>query len=83
MSSYQAYKKNVLKDPEIKAEYEALEPEFDIIQALFQQKININFIFSKSSKRKDLPFRFCSRSRVFFCSAGHRKINRNRIRANR
>ena len=39
MSSYQAYKKNVLKDPEIKAEYEALEPEFDIIQALIDARL--------------------------------------------
>ena len=34
MSSYKEYKEKVLKNPEIKAEYDALEAEYDIIQAM-------------------------------------------------
>lgn len=32
MSSYNEFKKELLKNPEVKAEYDALEPEFNIIQ---------------------------------------------------
>ena len=39
MRSYEAYKEKVLKDnPEVKAEYDALQPEFDIIQAAIDEK---------------------------------------------
>lgn len=34
MSSFNAYQKEQLKDPAVKAEYDALEPEFSIIQAM-------------------------------------------------
>ena len=33
MSNYKDYKKKVLQNPEIKSEYDALQPEYDIIQA--------------------------------------------------
>lgn len=32
MSSYKDYKKRALQNPEVKAEYDALQPEYDIIQ---------------------------------------------------
>ena len=39
MRSYEEYKEKVLKDnPEVKAEYDALQPEFDIIQATIDEK---------------------------------------------
>ena len=39
MRSYEAYKEKVLKDnPEVKEEYDALQPEFDIIQATIDEK---------------------------------------------
>ena len=31
MSSYKDYKKRALQNPEVKAEYDALQPEYDII----------------------------------------------------
>ena len=31
MSNYKDYKKKVLQNPEIKSEYDALQPEYDII----------------------------------------------------
>ena len=34
MSSYKAYKQKALQNPEVKAEYDALQPEYDIIQAM-------------------------------------------------
>lgn len=34
MTSYKDFKKQALKDPEVKAEYDALQPEYDIIQAM-------------------------------------------------
>ena len=38
MSSYEEYKEKVLKNPEIKAEYDALEAEYDIIQAMIDAR---------------------------------------------
>ena len=40
MSSYREYKEKALKDPEIKAEYDSLEAEYDIIQAMIDARIN-------------------------------------------
>ena len=34
MSSYKDYKKKALQNPEVKAEYDVLQPEYDIIQTL-------------------------------------------------
>ena len=38
MSSYKEYKEKVLKNPENKAEYDALEAEYDIIQAMIDAR---------------------------------------------
>jgi transcriptional regulator with XRE-family HTH domain len=38
MSSYRDYKKKALEDPAVKAEYDALQPEYDIIQAMIQAR---------------------------------------------
>ena len=38
MSSYKKYKERVLKDPELKAEYDSLQPEYDIIKAMIQAR---------------------------------------------
>ena len=42
MSSYNDYKKRVLQNPEIKAEYDALQPEYDIIQAMIDARVQQN-----------------------------------------
>lgn len=42
MSSYKEYKKKVLDNPEVKAEYDALQPEYDLIQAMIDARINQN-----------------------------------------
>lgn len=38
MSSYNEYKKKALGDPAVKAEYDALQPEYDIIQAMIDAR---------------------------------------------
>jgi len=40
MSSYEEHKKKSLEDPEIRAEYEKLQPEFDIIRAMLDARIS-------------------------------------------
>ena len=40
MRSYREYKEKALKDPEVKAEYDSLEAEYDIIQAMIDARIN-------------------------------------------
>jgi len=38
MSSYRDYKEKALRNPDVKAEYDALEPEYDIIQAMIDAR---------------------------------------------
>ena len=38
MSSYNDYKRKALENPDVKAEYEALQPEYDIIQAMIDAR---------------------------------------------
>ena len=40
MSSYREYKEKALKDSEVKSEYDSLEAEYDIIQAMIDARIN-------------------------------------------
>ena len=42
MSSYNEYKENALKDYRVKTEYEALQPEYDLIQALIDARTSQN-----------------------------------------
>ena len=38
MSSYREYKEKALQDSEVRAEYDALQPEYDIIQAMIEAR---------------------------------------------
>ena len=42
MSSYKDYKKRALQNPEVKAEYDSLQPEYDIIQAMIDARVQQN-----------------------------------------
>ena len=42
MSSYKDYKKRALQNPEVKAEYDALQPKYDIIQAMIDARVRQN-----------------------------------------
>ena len=48
MSSYKDYKKKALQNPDVKKEYDALAPEYDIIQAM------IDACKSQNLTQKDL-----------------------------
>ncbi len=51
MSSYKIYKQKVLQNPEVKAEYDALQPEYDIIQAMIDARIKQNMTQKDLSAR--------------------------------
>lgn len=42
MSSYRAYKQKALQNPDVKAEYDAMQPEYDIIQAMIDARLKQN-----------------------------------------
>ena len=51
MSSYKDYKKRALRNPEVKAEYDALQPEYDIIQAMIDARLQQNLTQKDLSAR--------------------------------
>lgn len=42
MSSYREYKERALQNPQVRSEYEALQPEYDIIQAMIDARVSQN-----------------------------------------
>lgn len=51
MSSYKDYKNKALQNPEVKKEYEALAPEYDIIQAMIDARKSQNLTQKDLSER--------------------------------
>ena len=51
MTKFNDFLKEQLEDPEIRAEYEALEPEFQIIQAMIDARKMIGITQKELSKR--------------------------------
>jgi transcriptional regulator with XRE-family HTH domain len=51
MSSYKSYKEKVLQNPEVKAEYDQLQPEYDIIQAMIDARVSRNITQKELSAR--------------------------------
>lgn len=51
MSKYSDYKKKALQNPEAKAEYDALQPEYDIIQAMIDARNTLNMTQQELSAR--------------------------------
>lgn len=51
MSSYKDYKKHVLQNPDVKSEYDALQPEYDIIQAMIDARLQQNLTQKELSAR--------------------------------
>ncbi|MDO8638971.1 MAG: helix-turn-helix transcriptional regulator [Candidatus Daviesbacteria bacterium] len=49
--SFDDFKREALKDPVIKAEYDRLEPEFAIIQAVIDARINKGITQQKLAKK--------------------------------
>ena len=42
MSSYHEFKKRALSSPEVKQEYDSLQPEYDLIQAMIEARTSQN-----------------------------------------
>lgn len=51
MSSYKDYKEKALNNPEVKAEYDALQPEYDLIQAMINARNSQNITQKELSER--------------------------------
>ncbi len=51
MSSYRDYKEKALQDPVVKAEYDALQPEYDIIQAMIDARNSQHITQKELSER--------------------------------
>lgn len=51
MSSYKEYKKRALQNPEVKVEYDALQPEYDIIQAMIDARVQQNMTQKELSSK--------------------------------
>ena len=51
MTSYNKFKEQALLDPEVKAEYDALEPEYDIIRALILARQQQNMTQKQLSEK--------------------------------
>ncbi|MBO5097259.1 MAG: helix-turn-helix transcriptional regulator [Agathobacter sp.] len=51
MANYNNFKKELLQDPHVKAEYDALGPEFDIIQAILDARKRLNLTQKELSER--------------------------------
>lgn len=54
MIDYEEFKKEMLSDPETKAEYDALTPEYDIIQAMIDAKKGSVFIIPKEETKHNV-----------------------------
>ena len=52
MGSYEKYREEALnRDPQLKAEYDALEPEYDIIQAMIDARKSQNMTQKELSEK--------------------------------
>ena len=51
ISSYRDYKEKALQNPEVKEEYDALEPEYDIIQEMISARVDQNITQKELSAR--------------------------------
>ena len=51
MNEYGQFKQTLLQDPEVKAEYDALEPEFDIIRTMIKARKEQNITQKELSER--------------------------------
>lgn len=68
MSDFQAFKKELLKDPEVLAEYEALQPEYEVIKALIGARIEQNLTQEQLAKLSGIRQSNISRIESGACS---------------
>lgn len=51
MNSYNNYKQKALSNPEVKAEYDNLQPEYDLIQAMIDARTSQNITQKELSEK--------------------------------
>lgn len=68
MSDFQKFKKELLKDPEVRAEYEALRPEMEVIRALIGARIEQNLTQEQLAQRSGIRQSNISRIESGTCS---------------
>ena len=51
MTNFNEFKQKMLENPEVKEEYDALEPEFDIIQAMVKARKELHLTQKELSER--------------------------------
>ena len=61
MSCYKNYKKRALQNPEVKAEYDALQSEYDIIQVIIDARVQQNMTQKDLSARTEITLADISR----------------------
>ena len=76
MSSYRDYKEKALQNPEVKEEYDALEPEYDIIQEMISARVDQNITQKELSARTGITQADISRIENGTRHPGLRMVNR-------
>lgn len=68
MNEFQKFKEELLKDPEVRAEYEALKPEMEVIRALVGARIEQNLTQKQLAERSGIRQSNISRIENGTCS---------------
>jgi len=68
MDDFQRLKEELLKDPEVRAEYEALKPEMEVIRALIGARIEQNLTQAQLAERTGIRQSNISRIENGTCS---------------
>ncbi len=68
MSDFQKFKAELLKDPEVAAEYEALQPEYEVVRALIGARLEMNLSQEQLAQRSGIRQSNISRIESGKCS---------------
>lgn len=68
MNEFQKFKEELLKDPEVRAEYETLKPEYEVIRALVGARIEQNLTQKQLAERSGIRQSNISRIENGTCS---------------
>ncbi len=68
MSDFRSFKEELLKDPEVRTEYEALKPEYEVIRALVSARLEQNLTQEQLAQRTGIRQSNISRIESGTCS---------------
>lgn len=68
MSDFRKFKEELLKDPDVRVEYEALKPEYEVIRALVGARIEQNLTQEQLAQRSGIRQSNISRIESGTCS---------------